>query len=83
GSNRLHYNVSNTLNASIANKDLLAGGKGISPNRFDAGGFEFKQATTNLDLTRFFPDLLGGSNLAFGAEYRSERYNIFAGEPGS
>lgn len=83
GSNRLHYNVSNTLNASIANKDLLSGGKGVSATRFDAGGFEFKQATTNLDVSRFFPDLLGGSNVAFGAEYRSERYNIFAGEPGS
>ncbi|MCE4555265.1 TonB-dependent receptor plug domain-containing protein [Roseateles cellulosilyticus] len=83
GSNRLHYDVSNTLNASIANKDLLAGGKGISPDHFDAGGFEFKQATTNFDVSRFFPELLGGSNIAFGAEYRSERYNIFAGEPGS
>ena len=83
GSNRLHYNISHTLNASIANKDLLAGGKGISPDQFDAGGFEFKQATTNFDVSRFFPELLGGSNIAFGAEYRSERYNIFAGEPGS
>jgi len=83
GSSRMHYDISRTLNASIANKDLLAGGKGISPDRFDAGGFEFKQATTNFDVTRFFPDLAGGSNIAFGAEYRSERYNIFAGEPGS
>ena len=83
GSNRLHYNISHTLNASIANKDLLAGGKGISADQFDAGGFEFKQATTNFDVSRFFPDLLGGSNVAFGTEYRSERYNIFAGEPGS
>ncbi|CAN5898504.1 hypothetical protein BH11PSE12_BH11PSE12_30640 [soil metagenome] len=31
GYNELKYNISNTLNASIANKDLLAGGKGISP----------------------------------------------------
>jgi len=83
GSNRMHYDVSHTLNASIANKDLLAGGKGISPDHFDAGGFEFKQATTNFDVARFFPDLAGGSNIAFGAEYRTERYNIFAGEPGS
>ncbi|MCY4757047.1 TonB-dependent receptor plug domain-containing protein [Pelomonas aquatica] len=83
GSNRLHYNISHTLNASIANKDLLAGGKGISPDHFDAGGFEFSQATTNFDVSRYFPELLGGSNVAFGAEYRSERYSIFAGEPGS
>ncbi|MDG0856403.1 TonB-dependent receptor plug domain-containing protein [Roseateles puraquae] len=83
GSNKLRYDISNTLNASIANKDLLAGGKGISPTNFDAGGFGFSQATTNFDISRFFPDLLGGSNIAFGAEYRKEKYNIVAGEPGS
>jgi len=83
GSNKMRYNISNTLNASIANKDLLAGGKGISPASFDAGGFSFSQATTNFDVSRFFPDLLGGSNIAFGAEYRREKYDIVAGEPGS
>lgn len=83
GSNKLRYDISNTLNASIANKDLLAGGKGISPTNFDAGGFGFSQATTNFDVSRFFPDLLGGSNIAFGAEYRKEKYDIVAGEPGS
>ncbi|KQV49264.1 TonB-dependent receptor [Pelomonas sp. Root1217] len=83
GSNKMRYNISHTLNASIANKDLLAGGKGISPTSFDAGGFGFSQATTNFDVSRFFPDLLGGSNIAFGAEYRREKYNIVAGEPGS
>jgi iron complex outermembrane receptor protein len=83
GSNKMRYNISNTLNASIANKDLLAGGKGISPTSFDAGGFGFSQATTNFDVNRFFPDLLGGSNIAFGAEYRREKYDIVAGEPGS
>ena len=83
GSNKLRYDISNTLNASIANKDLLAGGKGLSATNFDAGGFGFKQATTNFDVSRFFPDLLGGSNIAFGAEYRKEKYNIVAGEPGS
>ncbi len=83
GSNKMRYDISNTLNASIANKDLLAGGKGISASRFDAGGFGFSQATTNFDVSRFFPDLLGGSNIAFGAEYRREKYDIVAGEPGS
>lgn len=83
GSNKLRYNISNTINASIANKDLLAGGKGVSATRFDAGGFGFSQATTNLDISRFFPELLGGSNIAFGAEYRREKYDIVAGELGS
>lgn len=83
GSNKLRYNISNTLNASIANKDLLAGGKGVSSSSFDAGGFGFSQATTNFDVSRFFPEILGGSNIAFGAEYRKEKYDIVAGEPGS
>ncbi|HEV6963947.1 TonB-dependent receptor [Roseateles sp.] len=83
GSNKLRYDISHTLNASIANKDLLAGGKGISPSSFNAGGFGFDQYTTNFDVSRFFPELLGGSNVAFGAEYRREKYNIVAGEPGS
>ena len=83
GSNKLRYNISRTLNASIANRDLLNGGPGVSAARFDAGGFGFSQSTTNFDISRFFPTLLGGSNIAFGAEYRRERYNIVAGESGS
>ncbi|WP_423680032.1 MULTISPECIES: TonB-dependent receptor plug domain-containing protein [unclassified Undibacterium] len=83
GFNELKYNISNTLNASIANKDLLSGGKGISPSSFDAGGFSFSQATTNLDFSRFFDGFMNGVNVAFGGEYRRENYKIFAGEPGS
>jgi iron complex outermembrane receptor protein len=83
GFNKMVYNISNTLNASIANKDLLAGGKGISPSQFNAGGFEFEQLTTNADVSRFYGDILGGLNVALGAEYRKENYKIFAGEPGS
>ncbi len=83
GSNKLRYNISRTLNASIANQDLLNGGPGVSAAQFDAGGFGFSQSTTNFDISRFFPTLLGGSNIAFGAEYRRERYNIAAGETGS
>jgi len=83
GSNKLRYDISHTLNASIANLDLINGGKGVSNSSFNAGGFGFDQLTTNFDVSRFFPDLLGGSNIAFGAEYRREKYNIVAGEPGS
>ena len=83
GYNKMLYNISHTLNASIANKDLLAGGRGISASTFGAGGFSFEQLTTNADLSRFYGDILGGLNVAFGAEYRRENYQIFAGEPGS
>jgi iron complex outermembrane receptor protein len=81
GYNRLKYNISNTLNASIAN---LPANKGISPSQFDAGGFSFQQLTTNADASRYFDGVMGdGMNVAFGAEYRRETYKIFAGEPGS
>ncbi len=83
GSNDMQYDISHTLNASIAFLDLQNGGAGISPSRFDAGGFRFSQDTTNLDLSRYFEGWFGGSNLAFGAEARRERYSIRAGEPGS
>jgi iron complex outermembrane recepter protein len=83
GFNDMRYTINGTLNASIANKDLLAGGKGISPTSFNAGGFSFGQSTTNFDMSRFFPAVGNGVNVAFGAELRSERYKIFAGEAGS
>jgi len=83
GYNRMRYTIANTLNASIANRDLLNGGKGISPSQFNAGGFSFRQLTTNADFSRYYGDILGGLNAAFGFEYRAENYKIFAGEPGS
>ena len=83
GYNRMDYTIAHTLNASIANADLLAGGRGVSANRFGAGGFGFRQLTTNADFSRFYDGVLQGLNAAFGLEYRSENYQIFAGEPGS
>jgi iron complex outermembrane receptor protein len=83
GYNRMRYTIAHTLNASIANLDLVNGGKGVSASEFDAGGFSFRQLTTNADFSRFYGDILGGVNAAFGMEYRAENYQIFAGEPGS
>ncbi len=74
GANRFHYFVDGTVNAS-----LLA----ESPTRFDAGGFAFGQTTTGVTFTRLFPRALEGVNVAFGAEYRIDNYQIFAGEEGS
>lgn len=78
GSNRMEYLISDTLNASIATLN-----NGLSPTRFGAGGFEFTQHTTNLDLSRFTTERWHGLGLAAGLEYRRETYEIFAGEPGS
>jgi len=83
GYNRMRYTIAHTLNASIANLDAANGGRGISPSQFDAGGFAFRQLTTNADFSRYYPEVLGGLNAAFGFEYRAENYKIFAGEPGS
>ena len=80
GYNKMHYNISNTLNASIADLDLHNGGPGKSASRFDAGGFDASQMTTNADFSRFFPNVMGGLNVAFGAEYRREAYEV-AGDP--
>ena len=83
GYNELRYTINHTLNASLANLDLLNGGRGISPTIFDAGGFSFEQNTTNADISRYFDTVLSGVNVAFGLEQRDERYRIRRGEEGS
>ena len=74
GKNSFLYTIGNTFNASMQN---------ASPTKFDAGGFAFSQNTTNLDVTKFYDDIMSGVNVAFGAEYRVENYDIFAGEEAS
>lgn len=74
GSNRFHYFVDGTLNASLLAR---------SPTRFDAGGFQLAQNTTGVGVSRFFGGILSGVNVAFGTEHRLERYEIFAGEEAS
>ncbi|SMG26096.1 TonB-dependent receptor [Arenibacter troitsensis] len=71
GKNSFLYTIGNTFNASMQN---------ASPTFFDAGGFSFLQNTSNLDITQFFEDVMYGLNIAFGAEYRVENYDIVAGE---
>ena len=83
GYNELNYTINNTLNASIANRNLSSGGRGISPSSFDAGGFSFQQGTSNFDVSRYYDGVLNGLNVAFGAEAREERYRIRTGEFGS
>lgn len=83
GKNQMVYDISHTLNASIANRDRIQGGTGVSASQFDAGGFSFRQNTTNVDFSRFYDGVWNGLNVAFGAEYRRENYQIEAGEPGS
>lgn len=74
GSNRFHYGVDNTLNATLG---------AASPRTFDAGGFQLQQNVVNLDVSRSYKTVLQGLNLAVGSEYRREWYSLFAGEEGS
>lgn len=74
GINAFLYTIGNTFNASLQN---------ASPTTFDAGGFNFSQNTTNLDVSKFYEDIFSGFNVAFGAEYRLENYEIEAGQESS
>ena len=74
GKNYFHYYIKGTLNASL---------QSASPTEFDAGGHSLIQNTLNFDFSKNYKSVLNGMNLAFGAEYRTEKFNIFAGELGS
>lgn len=78
GTNRFEFYVSNSLNASL--------GPTIPPNQTDfyAGSLADDQTTLNLDLTREFAvGLAGPLNVAVGAEFRRDGFQIEAGEPNS
>ena len=74
GVNDFHYMVDNTLNSSMVTR---------SPTRFDAGGFSLAQNTTAMDVSRLFPGVAKGLNVAMGVENRIENYQILAGEEAS
>lgn len=74
GINKFHYTIKGTMNPSLLE---------ASPLEFDAGGHSLSQNTTNFDFTKNYSTVLKGMNLAFGAEFRTENFIVFAGEQGS
>lgn len=74
GDNRFDYLVNHTVNASLG---------AASPTSFNAGGHEFLQNTTNLDISRKFSTVLSGLSLAFGSEFRVDNYRIRSGQEAS
>ncbi|SDP74416.1 iron complex outermembrane recepter protein [Mucilaginibacter sp. OK268] len=74
GENNLSYTIDHTLNASLP--------IGTSPTSFKAGELIFKQNTVNLDVSRKydFTGFLTSLNMAYGAEYRIDNYEIKPGE---
>ncbi len=71
GRNAFGYTVKNSNNSSMGSK---------SPTVFDAGSHSFAQNTVNADLSRTVKAGDKIINLAFGAEYRLENYNITKGQ---
>ena len=74
GKNDFHYFVKGSNNASLGSS---------SPTDFDAGGHSLAQNSTLVDFSKYYQDIAEGFNLAFGIEYRTENFQIFAGEQAS
>ena len=75
GGNSIRFDIGNTVNASLP--------VGTSPGSFYAGTLQFRQNTSNLDVSRRFA--LGSStsrslNTAFGVEHRIDNFEITPGE---
>ena len=72
GSNSFLFHMTNTHNATLGT---------ASPTEFDAGGHAFRQSTANFDLSKYYDGLSGinGLNVAIGAEYRHENYQVIQG----
>lgn len=71
GKSRMRIGMANTFNASLG---------ALSPVNMFLGVHQFSQNSTNLDLSRSFPEVLHGLNIAFGAEMRIENYMIEKGQ---
>lgn len=76
GYNSFDFNVRNSLNVSM--------GPVNNQTEFYSGSLVFDQMLANLDLARQVDAGLSGPlNVAVGAEFRRETYQIIAGEPNS
>lgn len=73
GSNNFHYDITHTINATLGTK---------SPTSFDAGGHSLLQNTTGFNASKSY-NFLEGLNVAFGSEFRYEKFNINKGEEAS
>jgi len=71
GRNSFGYTVKNSNNSSMG---------ALSPTKFDAGSHAFAQNTVNADISKTFESGINTVNLAFGAEYRLEKYSITKGQ---
>ena len=70
GRNAVDYTVNNSLNPALG---------ADSPTSFDVGAYTFSNRIANLDISRN----IGIVSIAFGAEYKDERFSSEAGQPES
>lgn len=73
GQNTFTNKAKNTLNASLGE---------LSPTSFRGGKLQFTQNVVNVDMSKKF-NWLSDVGIAWGGEYRYERYQIIAGEEAS
>jgi iron complex outermembrane recepter protein len=78
GSNSFDFGVSNSINYS---QNPI--GKADAQKEFNAGGLSFTQLTSNLDLSKLYDNVANGLNVAAGAEFRIDGFEITAGEEAS
>jgi len=75
GSNKTEFYIRNTINGSLGPN---------TPRDFVPGGQEQTETVYNLDLSYGFEvGLASELNVAVGAEYREEEFDLFAGDPAS
>lgn len=79
GGNSFNFNVKNSLNAS----QFALGAR--AQTEFDAGKIAFNQNTFNFDVSKDLSKQMNlqSFNLAMGAEWRTDMYQIVAGEEAS
>jgi iron complex outermembrane receptor protein len=79
GINNLNFDIQNSVNTNLYYTT------GSSPTYFNAGTFKNSQALANIDIGKDLAVdwLKNPVTLAFGAEYRKEKYEIDAGDPSS
>lgn len=71
GGNQQLYTLNNTINRSLG---------ASSPTSFKAGGYGFRQLVGNYDVRYKASEQF---SIAFGSEFRKERFQIFAGDTAS
>lgn len=78
-----HFGLINSYNTGMSNPSTYAPHPGVGLDTNFTGGTlfsaEYQQTTLNADIRRS----LGPVNVAFGAEYRYETYDLGAGDPGT